>query len=55
MRLEGTDFRKKNAAGDTLIDVARQRNKEDVLEYLLAKKRKEETLKDIAASNVAKE
>ena len=50
-KLEGTNFRTKNAAGDTLVDVARQRGREVVLEYLLGRV---ETLTDIAAYNVAK-
>ena len=54
-KLEGTNFRTKNAAGDTLIDVARIKKKQvDVLEYLLLRSRKEDTLKDISAYNVAK-
>ena len=47
-KLEGTNFRTKNAAGLTLVDVARH---EVVLEYLLGRV---ETLTDIAAYNVAK-
>ena len=50
-KLEGTNFRTKNAAGDTLVDVARQEGHEVVLEYLLG--RVVETLTDIAAYNVA--
>ena len=36
-KLEGTNFRTKNGAGDTLVDVVRQGGHEDVLEYLLAR------------------
>merc|ERR1712129_84933 len=58
-KLEGTNFRTKNAAGETLVDVARrtlvevarQMGREVVLEYLLGRV---ETLADIAAYNVAK-
>ena len=50
-KLEGTNFRTKNYAGDTLVDVARQEGHEMVLEYLLGRV---ETLTDIAAYNVAK-
>merc|ERR1712123_115872 len=36
-KLPGTDFTTKNAAGESLIDVARRENSQAVLEYLLAK------------------
>ena len=50
-KLEGTNFRTKDDAGRTLVDVARQRGHEVLLEYLLGRV---ETLEDIAAYNVAK-
>ena len=50
-KLEGTNFRTKDDAGRTLVDVARQEGREVVLEYLLGRV---ETLTDIAAYNVAK-
>ena len=36
-KLPGTDFTTKNNAGESLIDVARKKNHEAVLEYLLAR------------------
>merc|ERR1711892_1141483 len=36
-KLEGTDFTTKNNAGESLIDVSRQKNHQTVLEYLLAR------------------
>ena len=51
--LEGTNFRTKNNAGETLVDVAREGNISEVVEYLLDWNKKVETLEDIAAYNVA--
>ena len=53
-KLEGTNFRTNNNDGDNLVDVAREEDHEDVLEYLLDKNRNVETLTDMAAYNVAK-
>ena len=36
-KLEETDFTTKNNAGESLIDVARKKNHQAVLEYLLAR------------------
>jgi len=51
---EGTDFRGKDSNGRTLIDRAKMMNNEEMLEYLLERKKKVDSLKVIAACKTAK-
>ena len=51
--MEGTDFSTKDSDGRTLIEVARERSNDEVLEYLI-ERNKVDSLKVIAARNVAR-
>merc|ERR1719471_2551820 len=50
---EGTDFFTKDRDGTTLIEMARRRNKAEVLKYLMERP-KVDTLKVIGAHNIAR-
>jgi len=50
---EGTDFRVKDRLGRTLIEIARKNNNDEMLEYLIDRNKQVDSLKVIAACNVA--
>lgn len=52
-KLEGVNFRAKDDYGDSVVEIARKQNSEKVLKYLLARRKKVESLKDLAAFTVA--
>ena len=53
-KLEGTNFSIKTGTGETLIDMAERCHHKDVVEYLLQRNKKVDTLEEISASNVAR-
>ena len=52
-KVEGTDFHTKDSQGDTLIDVARGCGHEAVVEYMIERSKRVDTLRVIAAGVVA--
>ena len=53
-KVEGTDFHTKDSQGDTLIDVARGCGLEAVVEYMIERSKRVDSLRVIAAGVVAK-
>jgi len=53
-KVEGTDFHTKDGQGDTLVEVARRWGHDEVVEYLVERNKKVDSLKVIAANIVAK-
>jgi len=53
-KVEGTDFHTKDSQGDTLVEVARRCGHDEVVEYLVERNKKVDSLKVIAAKTVAK-